>query len=214
MTGSERPWVGLPCLSVGVVFAAIAVGLPQLDRWQAQRLHVRVKAELPQLGIPVFADDENIIDSLLAAEERECLSSLPRERPARPRGGFNAARFARHDGPSDSKAGKQDDSEGLTLGDCMDLIEKEESGAELTLEEQQSILAAHEALAPVTSAIKAFTTSNFLSTRPDTRTPEQYRGQVRKYLLDYVEFLGAGQAAAVRGLTGPNEAAKPCRQLG
>ncbi len=192
LSRSLHGWELALTLSLGVLFTATAVGLPELSRWQAQqeaRLKVGLELDPRDLTVPAYADDERAIESLVDAEEAACLASVPRERPARRPSSFDAEAVAKKLDAGDTDHEMHGDLKGLTLGECMRLIEKEESGAELTAEEKRRIFAAHEAMAPVFSAVKAITVFSFLSIRPDTRTLDQYRDEVGRHLSNYREFL-------------------------
>jgi len=89
---SLHGWELALSLALGVVFTTSAVGLPLLDRWQSlqeARLKVELHMEPAYPAIPVYTDDEKVIESLVTAEETACMASVPPERPKR-RGGFDA----------------------------------------------------------------------------------------------------------------------------
>jgi hypothetical protein len=191
-SASLHGWELALSLAMGIVFTTSAVGLPLLDRWQSQqeaRLKVDLELEPQELTIPAYADDEKVIESLLAAEEIACMASLLRNPPERPerRRGFNAAVVAEEGEGDKTGSGYSVKAKGLTVRDYQRLLDKKDSGAELTPEEEQEVEAIQKVMSSVVSGFSGLNANAFSS--PERRTPEEYREVVQQHLSDYRDFL-------------------------
>ena len=194
----QHGWHQALRISLGALFAALTVGLPLLRQWQLQqeaRLKVDLEVATPDLALPVFTDQEKVIESLVATEEAACLASLPRNPPARPkrRGGFDAGAVAAELEGAKAGPGFTPKKADLSLRDYERLLDKKNSGAELTPEEEQAVADvddAFRAAAPAISAAFGPAIASLKSfTRRDTRTVEEYREEVQRHLSEYSEFL-------------------------
>lgn len=191
LSGSLHGWHLALKLLLGVLFAVIAVGLPQLDRWQnqqASRLQVRLERHgLPELIIPAYADDEKVIESLIAAEEAACMTSATLQRPARRPGGFNAAAVAEEQEAADTYTPTRGKTNSMTLADYQRLIVRKDAGEELTPDEQRSIADIQKIMSSAFSALSVVNANAF--SYPDKRTAEEYREEVQQHLSEYRDFL-------------------------
>lgn len=144
------------------------------------------------MGIPVYAADQNVIESMVAAEETACMPSPQPERPRRS-GGSDAGEVAKEPEECKPSSGFTPKSKGLSVREYERLIEKKNSGTELTPDEESALAEEQEALQELAlSMAPIIKTASVVLTpfmRQDTRTVEQYREEVRRYLSDYAEFL-------------------------
>lgn len=192
LSGSLHGWQQAFSIALGVVFTASAGCLALLDRWRVQqeaRLKVELPIDPPDLAIPLYADDDNVIESLVAAEKAACLASLPRN-PPRPkrRGGFKGGTVAEElDGGKTGSGYPVETKGGQTLRDYERLLEKKESGVQLTPEEEQSIEGVQKMVSSALSGFRIVNQNAF--SRPDERTVEIYLEEVQHYLSRYSEFL-------------------------
>ncbi len=178
-------WKLAVTLALGVTFTATAVGLPLLDTWQSQqeaRFRVRVELE-PELAIPAYTDDQNVISSLVSAERSACLSSLPEEKP-KPFTPIRLVSTPVTAGDNETNRNYRVEKTGMSLAEYQRLLKRKDDGAELTAEEENIVERASKMFSDVVQS----TTFSALR-RPETRTPDQYREEVQQHLLEYSDFL-------------------------
>jgi hypothetical protein len=211
ISSSLHGWEVPLSIAAGVVCAVAVAGQPLLDQWkgrQEARLRVELEVVLPGLGIPVYADDQNVIESMVTAEETACMASSKPERTRR-RGGFDAGEVAKELDEGKPSSGFTPKSQGLSVREYEQLIEKKNLGAELTPEEDQALAEGQEALQELASSMAPIiNAASAAFMRQDTRTVEQYREEVRRHLSDYADYLSerlqweyAERGAGVLGLT-------------
>lgn len=193
-------------IALSAAFAGSAVGLPRLDQWKSQqdlRLKVELKTDPPELTIPMWTDGQDVIASMVAAEESICLASLTRV--------SEPPRFTTR---KPDKSGFVAEPTGdLSLKEYEELAAKKDSGAQLTAEEEQALAETAKAIEQMRTAVGALASSIMNPfTRRETRTPEEYREEVQRYLSAYPSF----SANTFGGSTSndvPGSSSWPCATL-
>lgn len=194
--GGLEGWQRIVALVLAATFAALAIGLPQLQQWQAQqaaRLDMWLEARIggrDGLCVPSYGDGDAVIAGLIEAERRACLESLWQAQAPAPPTGHSQRRVFDLDALREGDQDGPDPLAGVTMGDLKRLGERKEAGETLT-EAEELILSSHrdsmrklvERLPPLTNPMAP------MLSEADRRTPEQYEEQVESHLKRFEQAL-------------------------
>lgn len=173
-----------------LIFAALTIGLSELEKRQAARLEVSLDVSLAgrteDLRIVEY-DADGVIDRMVTEAKDECLASLRCEQtPVR-------SLAADRDRPlSLSVSGELDPDDplqGVTLGDLRRLEERRAFGEQLTDAEQATLSEARRYTIASVTKRGSLLNATYLASEPDKRTEEQYLEEVAAYLIEYRKDL-------------------------
>ncbi len=149
-------------------FGPIATQVEKRRADEAKRLDVRLAVREGE--IKSFPAEDPVIEEWLADEQAACLVGVNQyehrhAEPIRP-GGFVVGSGG-----------------GPTVRDVVDLERREAQGQQLTPEERRTLSEARESMAETRrNLLAALSASTDLFSRPEGRTPQQYRDEVRDYI--------------------------------
>jgi hypothetical protein len=157
-------WVLRAVAIVLATFGPIATQVEKRRADEAKRLDVSLATRQEQ--ITPFPTEHQLIEEWLADEQEACLLSIKRyeqlQAQSSRRKSFEVGRLR-----------------GPTVGEVLDLEKRDALGEQLTPEERDTLSQAQKAFGEVVGKFSA--TVNLFS-RPEGRTPQQYRDEVSAYL--------------------------------
>ncbi|MBE1581272.1 hypothetical protein ACFORH_24105 [Amycolatopsis roodepoortensis] len=170
-------------LVAGIVFAATAIVIPQIQQWQtsqAARLKVSLSLLVPDVGITRFIDSDEVIESLVRKEKLKLLDaarkvidgeSFKRARPTK----------VRKLSDYDTKSG------GPTVAEIQRIQDKRAAGEDLTVDEVGKLAEVDEVLSSFREALSSMAWP--AKVVAENRTISDFAAEVEEYGSKFDEYV-------------------------